>query len=237
MFVCMAASGWLFARIVVLVVDDAGVRAFGVDIPIAAAVLGLWIWIVVGLFHPPPDVIARPQHTTSDGPLVITSMGRGMRFWHVVSVPICGLFIGLLSLAFVLPEPSPDDDSAPTEVWGIVAVAAFIVYLLALFWMISRAILHGAELTESELIVHGFFRTRKYHRDLVEGAKGEKLRFVAEYILNATELRFERTVRLTFRDGRQRVLYASSGGGVDRGAAVINEWLAEPRATLPPGDK
>jgi hypothetical protein len=76
--------------------------------------------------------------------------------------------------------------------------------------------------------VHGFFRTRRFERDLITKAEGEKSHWLADFIFSSMHLDINRTVRLSLRDGRQLDLHASSGRGSDYGAAVITEWLAAP---------
>jgi hypothetical protein len=226
MFACMAASGWLLARCALTAMDDAGPQVFGPDILIAGAVLLLWGWTMVGLFRPPSEVVASTQHTSGDGPLVIMSLGVGMRFWNVVTAPFGGVVFALMFLLFEMPESTTEETDSSADLIAVIVVAALAVYVLATLWMISRSILQGAELTGSELVVHGFFRTRRFERDLITKAEGKKIHWLADIIFSSMHLDINRTVQLSLRDGRQLVLHASSGGGSDYGAAVINEWLA-----------
>jgi hypothetical protein len=228
MFVCMAASGWLLARGALTAMDDGGPQVFGPDILIAGAVVLLWGWAMVGLLRPPSEVVASTQRTSGDGPMVIMSLGVGMRFWNVVTAPFGGIVFALIFLGFAMPESTTEETSSPADLIVLIVVAAFAVYVLATLWMISRSILHGAEPTESELVVHGFFRTRRFERDLITKAEGEKTHWLAEFIFSSMHLDINRTVRLSLRDGRQLDLHASSGRGSDYGAAVITEWLAAP---------
>ena len=131
-------------------------------------------------------------------------------------------------------ESSPEANAGEEIVVGVLAVVALVIVLVAVVWMLSRSILQGVELSESELIAHGFFRTRRYARESIDHAEGRNLRFFEEVLFIGMSLYFDRTLSLSLRDGTKRTLLASSGNNTDHGANVINAWLAAPHATSDP---
>jgi hypothetical protein len=231
MLVGMAASGWLFLRGALRFGDDGEAQTFGADIPIMVTIAALWIAAMVALLRPPRAVRARTTRTVGAGSQVVWPLGRDMRIWNVVSAPFGGMLGSFFFLPAFLPE-SPSDDpnagetSALPDAVVFVMVAVLAVGIVAQIWMISRSILHGVELTESEIIVHGYFRSHRYRRDAIAMAAGTKIPLVVSILFSLLRMDAEQTVLLTLHNGERHTLLASSSDGADYGADVINAWIA-----------
>ncbi len=71
MLVGMAAGGWLIVRSTLVWGDNNGDDAFGIDIPIAAAVLALWAGAATLLLRPPRSVLAWQSGPFRTEPLLV----------------------------------------------------------------------------------------------------------------------------------------------------------------------
>ena len=236
MLIGMTAFGWLIGRAIHASETGWGRQTFTVDILVMMGIVLAWTGAMVALSRPPSQVLAGASGNVGDGPLVVWPLGEDMRIWNVISVPFCGMF-GSFFLLPALLTASPDvtpDSNPPPEIIQVSLVAFLAVIILATIWMISRTILHGVELTDSRLIAHGFFRTRRFDRATIAHAAVGTINVFESAVFVMLRMDLDRTVRLTLNNGEQYALLASSGSGCDRGADLINEWLERPRAHSSP---
>lgn len=221
----MAAGGWFGVR--AMVVWGVGGYPLEADVFVSAGVLVLWAAGVVLLLRPPAGARATVERPTGDGRAVVWQLGRRFRGWNVLLAPIGGLLVLLLTVAVVrllgidatLPPPSP---------WlGVPLGIVMVATTLALVGIVVRSGLLGIELTETEMVVRGYVRTRRIPRDRVVDARPNGMSPLAELLSTwAMNRRVDSALTVSLSDGSRLSLPVTHSSYPDlaEGAAIIRVW-------------
>lgn len=221
----MAAGGWFGIR--AILVWGVGGYPLEADVFVSAGVLVLWAAGVVLLLRPPAGARATIERPVADGRAVVWQLGRRFRGWNVIPAPVGGVLALLLTVAVLrllgigttMPPPSP---------WLGVPLGIFMVAAaLALVGIVVRAGLLGVELTETELVVRGYARTRRIPRGQVVDARPNGMSPLAELLSTwAMNRRVDSAITLSLSDGSRLSLPVTHSGYPDlaEGAAIICVW-------------
>lgn len=221
----MAAGGWFGIR--AILVWGVGGYPLEADVFVSAGVLVLWVVGVVFLLRPPSGARATVERPTGDGRAAVWQLGRQFRGWNVIAAPIGGVLALLLTVAVVrllgidptMPPPSP---------WLGVPLGIFMVTAtIALLGIVVRSGLLGVELTETEMVVRGYVRTRRIPRDRVTDARPDGMNPLAELLSTwAMNRRVDSALTLSLSDGSRLSLPVTHSSYPDlaEGAAIVRVW-------------
>jgi len=230
MLVGMAAGGWLIIRALLLWVVSEPDYPFGIDIPVAAAVLGLWAGTTAQLLRPPRTVLASASRPLTSARTLVWSLGRRFRFWNVLAVPVCGVLAVLA--AVIIPVTLGGSPGSVADLWlGLPVAIGLSAFAIAATWIVLRAALHGVELTPTHLIARGYFRTRQYPRHAIVSINAVDLEWwpsmLLAMLLNSD---VQHTLQLSLDDGSEPLLLASNShqSDVEFGAELIRAWRSAP---------
>ncbi len=221
----MAAGGVLIIRsILVWGVEDTD-YPFGIDIPIAAAVLVVWGCAAVALLTPPRSVLARRDGANESAALV-WPLGRRFRLWTIIAAPVCGLLVAIAPFPILVALGW--DPAIPANLWlGLPMAIGLALFAAALTWIVLRGALHGVEITPTHLIARGYFITRRYQRDAIVSINAVTLKWWPNLVLSTLMSReVEHTLQLSLVGGEEPMLYAANSHehDVEIGAEMVRAW-------------
>ncbi len=225
MLVGMAAGGVLIVRSILMWGVEGSEYPFGIDIPIAAAVLVLWAGAAALLLMPPRAVLA-PRSGAKTSAVLVWPLGKRFRFWNVIATPVSGL------LAAIAPFPIPvalgwDPQIPANLLLGLPIAIGITMFSGALIWIVLRGALHGVELTPTHLIARGYFLTRRYKRDEIVSINAVQLKWWPSLVLTMLMNRdVEHTLQLSLYGGSEPLLFAASSHerDVEIGADMVRAW-------------
>jgi len=226
MLVGMAAGAVLIIRsILVWGVGGAEYR-FGVDIPMSAGVLVIWVGAVVLLLLPPRGVIALRSGPFDSSRLLVWPLGRRFRMWNMVAAPVCGILAAIAT--FPIATALGSSSGIPANLWIALPIALALTLLgVGLVGLVLRSALHGVELTPTHLIARGYLWTRRYPRHEIVSVNAVALKFWPSVLLwMLMNSGVEHTLQLSLAGGREPLLLASNSHEADINAAVdiIRAW-------------
>jgi hypothetical protein len=226
MLVGMTAAGWFSIRAILVWGTGNPAHEFGVDIPLAAAGLAAWAIATALLLLPPPSVLARLGGPFS-GPVLVWPLGRRLRAWNALAVPVCGLLAAMI--VGLIPAMMSWDLTDPLTLGlGIPLSLGLITCSLALVWMALRTFWLGVELNPTHLIARGYLRTQRFPRESIISVNAADLSGQQDLLLSAllNVGSVAHALQLSLDDGSERVLFASNSWRRDvrNGADIIRSW-------------
>ena len=221
----MAASGLLIVRAILVWGDGGDDYQFGIEMPVAFAVVLACALIVVALLFPPSEALARTTRPLSGKRSVVGGLGTEWRVWFLVAAPVCGLLV--IFVPFVIPTALGWNDEIPADLWlGLPLGIIITVGSVAGIWTVARSLLHGVELTPSHLVARGYFRSRRFKRHEVVDVRIVDISWWANLLFLLARMGVSSTVRITLADGSRHVLNAANSRWEDMeyGVEVIRNW-------------
>ncbi|GLI27870.1 hypothetical protein ARHIZOSPH14_21120 [Agromyces rhizosphaerae] len=232
LLLAMAASGWLLFRAILAgaAADGGDVggwpSGFGHDLTVAGLVAVACGVLIVLAFLPPAEVVAGPD-ASGQPRVVVDGLGEASRIWFLIALPIGGLLALLLPQAFppvvdaIRAEPGPSWLVVPLLV---VVTSASIAYL----WAVVRALVHGVELTATQLVSRGYVRSRRVRRDRIADVRLGPVPIWMDFLSSVAKIAVTETVRIDLADGSEVVIGLANSGGDDpeRAVEVLRAWSA-----------
>lgn len=226
MLVGMAAGATLLIRSILVWGVDNDDYQFGLDIPLAAAVLMAWAGAVALLLLPPRGVLALRSGPFDARRLLVWALGRRFRMWNMLAAPLCGFLVVFASVA--IPTALGWTSGVPASPWvGLPIAVGLTLFAGALAGIVLRSALHGVELTPTHLIARGYLWTRRYPRHQIVSVNSVELTFWPGLLLQVLMNReVGHSLQLSLAGGREPLLLASSSHEADvvAGAEIIRAW-------------
>jgi hypothetical protein len=93
-------------------------------------------------------------------------------------------------------------------------------------WIVVRSGIRGVQLTATELVAHGYFRTHRYERQEIDKVEVVSVNIMTILALSLLRVNDSHAVSLTLANGSRRVLVGSisSDHDVEVGADIIRAW-------------
>lgn len=226
MLVGMAAGAVLIIRSILVWGVGSDEYQFGVDIPMSAGVLVVWVGAVALMLLPPRGVLALRSGPFDSSRLLVWPLGRRFRMWNMLAAPVCGLLAAFAP--FPIATALGSSSGIPVNLWIALPFALALTLLgVGLVGLVLRSALHGVELTPTHLIARGYLWTRRYPRHEIVSINAVALKFWPSALLGMLMNRdVEYTLQLSLAGGREPLLLASNSheADVNAGADIIRAW-------------
>lgn len=223
----MGAWGILLMRVILVLGGSHPQEVWGIELPIALAVIGLWTIATLLLLCARPDsVLAHQDDPDKSRTVIVRGPGDRWRVLFALSAPVCGLLgAALVGSAAEIINSVLHDESI--QLWKLAVDGGFLLVGLSCIIPAMRAFLHGIELTPERMVAGGYFRTRAFDRADIRKVHITDVPWWSSLLFTVVKMDVLDTLAIVSAKGTQAILPATNCRSEDLRSArdVIQAWI------------